>query len=314
MCIPELGKIEQVDIRDIWPDEARCFTPWLAENLDLLGKALKMDLEPVEQEAPVGPCRLDILAKDGAGQTVVIENQLEQTDHDHMGKLLTYAAGYRARIVIWVAPQFRDAHQQAIAWLNDLTRKQVDFCCVEVRVIKIDDSRPAPEFRLIAHTNTCLKEIKIPNSNNKKWRQFFQPLVGRLREKRLIQYTQARNEWNPIPSDYPGINYYPWISGRGAKPVEVYLEIRTANQEKNERIFSSLELDKEDIEAELGTELEWKRSTVQILLNGEEASLDDPTEKLDEIRDWMFKHLLKLKQVFDPRLEQIMSQSPPEEA
>ena len=96
--------------------------------------------------------------------------------------------------------------------------------------------------------------------------------------------------------------------------MEVYLEIRTANQEKNERIFSSLELDKEDIEAELGTELEWKRSTVQILLNGEEASLDDPTEKLDEIRDWMFKHLLKLKQVFDPRLEQIMSQSPPEEA
>ena len=109
-----LGTIERVDIREIWPNEAADFTPWLAENLATLGKALGLDLEFQAQEAPVGGYSLDILARDvQSGRPVVIENQLGQTDHTHLGQLLTYAAGFDANVIVWIAKEFRDEHRQA---------------------------------------------------------------------------------------------------------------------------------------------------------------------------------------------------------
>ena len=107
-----------MDIRTVWPKEASCFTPWLADNISLLSEALGMDLEKGETEKQLGSLFVDILTKDSAGQTVVIENQLEATNPDHLGRLLIYAAGLDARIVIWVATQFTDEHRAVVDWLN----------------------------------------------------------------------------------------------------------------------------------------------------------------------------------------------------
>ena len=314
MCVPELGSIEEVNIRTVWPHEASCFTPWLADNISLLSEALGMDLEKGETEKQLGSLFVDILTKDSAGQTVVIENQLEATNPDHLGRLLIYATGLDARIVIWVATQFTDEHRAVVDWLNTGRREEVDFYGVEVRVVKIGDSLPAPEFRLVAHPNTWSRQTRQAAAPDKLG-QFFQPLIDRLREHGL-RAKRVFKRYIRVSSDFPEINYYVNMTGGArAKPVGVYLEIDTADPAINERVFSSLEADKEDIEAELGEDLEWKRQEKLqiIILRGKEASIDDPSEKLDETMDWILDRLLKLKQVFDPRLKKIVSQSPPEE-
>ena len=154
MTNSNLAKIERVDLREAWPNEARDFTPWLAENIAELGEALGMDLELQETEASVGGYSLDVLATDlNQNRPVIIENQLETTDHDHLGKLLTYAAGYDANVIVWLTKDFRDEHRAALDWLNQRTGEDTQFFGVAVELLKIDNSRLAPHFNLVATPN-----------------------------------------------------------------------------------------------------------------------------------------------------------------
>ena len=313
MGVPELGRIHEVNIREIWPDETGDFTPWLANKLIVLDSVLGMGLELVETEAPVGDLFLDILARDGSGQMVAIENQLEATDHDHLGRLPIYATGCDARIVIWIAARFTDEHRAAIDWLNARTRDEVDFYGVEVRVVKIGDSLPAPDFRLVARPDTWSRQARRTASPEKeKRRQFNQKIVDELREQGLTDVIRPV-DWNSIPSKVAGFHYFWGMVRKTARPVAVYLEMGTGNREHEKKIFDSLKSGESGIEASLGGELLWKESgNIQIMLLGPEASIDDSPDKLDEIGNWIVEHLPNLKQVFDPRLQEILGQSPPD--
>lgn len=164
MATAQIGSIHSVPLREVWQNEARDFTQWLAEpeNLRLFGDAigLEFDADEVETERPVGAFSLDVFAKDADGRIIVIENQLEDTNHDHLGKLITYAAGTEASVAVWVVKHARDEHRKAIEWLNGHTNREVGFILVEVSAIAIGDSLPAPLFSVVEAPNDWAKAIK----------------------------------------------------------------------------------------------------------------------------------------------------------
>ena len=178
---------EQLPVRTKWPTEDYHFTPWLAKNLNLLGNGLGMKLELVREEAIIGPFSLDIMAREAdEGVIVAIENQLEWTDTGHLGQLLTYAAGCGAHVAIWVAPEFRYEHAQALHRLNEWTSERIGFYGVKVEVVrKTDDSDPEPRFHKVVFPGGWNKDITQAPGETKspeagKHRKFFQPLIDEL--------------------------------------------------------------------------------------------------------------------------------------
>ena len=163
MMDKKLGKLEKVELRDYWTDESRDFTPWLAEpeNIALLGGTLDIEMEVIEQEQAVGTYRADIYAKDTTnGTNILIENQLEKTDHSHLGQLITYAAGLDSVIVIWISPQFTEEHRAAIDWLNRVTTENLNFFGIEIELWRIGDSQPAPKFNIVSKPNDWTRYIQ----------------------------------------------------------------------------------------------------------------------------------------------------------
>jgi hypothetical protein len=156
----KLGRLEKVGLRDVWKTEAQHFTPWLAkeENLALLGDTIGLDLECEAVEKDVGPFRADILCKDTANDSwVLIENQVERTDHTHLGQLLTYAAGLKTVTIVWIAQRFTDEHRAALDWLNEVTGDEINFFGLEVELWRIGESSIAPKFNIVSKANEWTK-------------------------------------------------------------------------------------------------------------------------------------------------------------
>lgn len=306
----ELSKIEEVDLQEIWSHEAHEFTPWLADNLADLGEALGLELELRGTEVPVGSYRLDILAHDiDNDRSVVIENQLGQTDHPHLGQILTYAAWYDADTIVWIAREFRDEHRAALDYLNGRTGEDTEFFGVVVEVWKIDNSRPAPHFNLVVAPNVVKKQTDPLPLGGKKYLTFWQPLVDTLREEHgFTKVPEAKPEQElRFHFGLGGVSYR--IVFAQIKDFSVHLYIDN-NKEWNEKLFDQLEKRKETIESELGKSLSWERldnkNACRIrLYSGSKGTIDDNPERLAEIREWMVKWLLAFRRVFGPELKKL---------
>ena len=305
----ELSTIESVDPRNIWEHEAHDFTPWLSTHISKLGEALGLDLELRDTEAPVGGFKLDILAHDvGQSRPVVIENQLDPTDHSHLGQLLTYAAGYEANVVVWIAGAFRDEHREALDLLNRRTDEDTEFFGVVVEVWKIDGSRPAPHFKVVSAPNDWRKSKvgSISSELGERHREFFQPLVDVLREEHSFTNVQkgSTRSWQNFSSGVAGVKYIP-VVGKAKARVEIYLD---SDKTLNEQRFDYLAKSKEEIEDAIGGEFKWERLDDRIACRisvVRAGSIDEDDETLEEIRDWMIEKLLAFKQVFCPKLKEL---------
>ena len=314
---------EIVGVRLKWPHEEQNFTPWLSKNLNLLGEKLGMPLELIQTEVPVGPYFLDILAKNpDTGVLVAIENQLEETDHTHLGQLLTYASGCGVGIAIWVAPEFGYEHAQAVDHLNRWTADAILFYCVKVEAIK----NPAHSdldamFHKVVYPGGWNKDFTLKSgempSITRRYYDLFQPLITEMRRIGFAdKFTQSFGRASrlfPSPSR-EGIGYevslVPWNNRNAAWVV---LHVNTEDRELNKRIFDELHNNLEEIEPSidpgLGAQWEWLRfngAKFSQIGFSRPASIDDPPDKLEETRAWMLTLLPKLKEVFEPRLEKLL--------
>lgn len=261
-CEGMIGKVERVPLKHIWKHEAYDFTNWLAENLDVLSDALGISLSLVQTEKSVGTFNVDILAEDSTGNSVIIENQLEKTDHDHLGKLITYATNLEAKVAIWISSNPRPEHITAISWLNEST--PIDFYLLKVEAIKIGDSEPAPLFYIIAGPSEESKDIgtekKELAKRHHKRLAFWESLLSKSKEKTKLfsNVSPSKESWISTGVGLTGLslNYvvtYDW----GA--VELYIDKGKDSESINKERFDYLFSKKEVIEKELGEQLIWER-------------------------------------------------------
>ena len=260
----EFGQIHHIKIREKWPHEAIDFTPWLSENIHLLGDVLGLDLELKEREASIGDFSCDIHAVDlASNRQVVIENQLEQTDHSHLGQLLTYAAGLEAGVVVWIAKEIRDEHRAALEWLNRKTPPGLDFFAIVPEVFKIDDSRPCCILKIIVFPNEWRRDIvsseeQDPNSRASRYKSFFQVIISDARSQ---GYKGARNalpkNWIRFSSLSAQVGLYVAFNRSNKVKVEFYFESK--NKEINKQRFDKLKEKQSEIDALTNNELIWER-------------------------------------------------------
>ncbi len=313
-AMTKLATIDRVDLSEVWPNEATDFTPWLEANISVLGGALGMDLEVQAREAPVGAYRLDLLARDGSGRTVIIENQLGSTDHNHLGQVLTYMAGFDANVIVWIAKKFRDEHAEALGLLNRRTGEDTEFFGIEVELWSIDKSRPAVNFNLVTAPNEWGKKPDTTppspvSERNERYRDFFQGLIDTLREEH--HFTNARkaqpSNWYSFSAGHGKVKYGAVFAMGGKARIELYID-SVESRDWNKTLFDQLLERRTDIESELGEALEWERlddrraSRIAVVCPG---SIDDDQDTLKVIQDWMVERLLKFKEVFTPRLDEL---------
>lgn len=305
-----LSKIKRLSLRDAWSREAGDFTPWLAENIEELGAALGMELELEAREASVGDFSLDLLAKDlGTGRTVVIENQLTQTDHDHLGKLVTYAAGFGASVVVWISEAIREEHRQALEWLNQRTDTETEFFGVVVELLQIEGcSNPAYDFRPVVFPNEWQKVKRSQttgrvSSKGEAYRQYYQPLIDELREKH--RFTGARiaqpQSWYAFSAGTSGVPVSAVFAGDGTVRVELYIDLGIL--EANKALFDWLHAQEESIEKQCGFPLQWDRLEAKRAARvyvSRPGSIESTSEELEQIRKWQIEKLLIFKKVFSP--------------
>lgn len=302
----QLGTLAKInDLRSIWNHEERDFSAWLAreENLALLSKEIGIDLLLEEREASVGDFSADILAKeDGTDRLIIIENQLSDTDHDHLGKIITYASGKNAEVVIWIVKRARDEHRRAIDWLNENTDENLGFFLIEIELWQIEGSLPAPKFNVVIRPNDWAKTIKsskniseIKQLQFEFWQQF-KEYAGQTEVIRYYTLRKARPQhWYDL--------------GLGISEAHISLTINSVNKKMSAAIyipddkdlFTAFEGKKQAIESELGFQMEWrylegkKASTIII---EKKADINDQ-EKWSEYFDWLIEKVIKMKIAFN---------------
>ena len=314
MAEPELGKLTREHPRVVWANEAQDFTPWLEEHIDLLGDALGMDIEVTGREVAVGNFSLDLLGREAnTDRPVIIENQLERTDHDHLGKLLTYAAGLDARTVVWISGNVRDEHREAVHWLNEHTADAVAFFVVEIEVLRIGDSLPGLRFNVVAQPSEFQRQVvrrttTPPTEQQIAYQRFFGGLVDELHAAHP-GFTRAKSD---AVSTQPGKNFYSgmsghsggtWFSGEGEFWVETWIDLGT--KEQNKLAFDQIHAGREAIEEELGGPLMWERKNDRKgcrVTRRRPGSIDAPEDRLEELKRWATDLLPRFRNAFAPRI------------
>lgn len=305
MKLGTLKKIE--DLRSVWAHEATEFTPWLAkeENLDILGEAIGIELILEDTEVKVGNFSIDILAKEAeTNRKIIIENQLEDTNHDHLGKAITYAAGKDAEVVVWIVKTAREEHRKAIEWLNNHTDENVAFFLIEMELWTIDGSAPAPKFNIVERPNDWAKQIKSNTGNISDTEQLRLNYWTALKDyaakqpvyaKELRLRKPSKDHWYSLSLGIGG-THISFLLQRERNEIEIELHI-----ENNKSLYHHYESQKSAIEGMIGCPLDWRElpdaKASRIILTNSDVNITEQSEWEKQF-DWLLKYALLYKKAF----------------
>ena len=256
-----IGKITRVKLREVWKHEARDFTTWLEENTDVLSEVLDFNLVSAEREKSAGDFNVDLVGEDENGHTVIIENQLEKSDHDHLGKVLTYLAALDAKAAVWIVARPRPEHVKAITWLNESS--STPFYLIQVEAIRIGESPPAPLFTRIVGPSVESRAAGVTKKNlseryeirQRFWTQFLES--AKEQTKLHARISPGAHSWVGTRAGVRGLNWNYAVRQHGTQ-VELYIDGGESSEE-NAELFDQLLAHKETVEASFGGELEWQR-------------------------------------------------------
>ena len=301
-----IGKLQEVDVRELWKHEQFDFSNWLSkeENIEYLNEILGLTLIDINKEVYVGPYRCDIVAKDEtSGIKVVIENQLGATNHDHLGKIITYASGLDASVVVWIVKEAKEEHRSAIEWLNNNTATGINFFLIEIHAYKIGDSVPAPKFEVVEKPNDFIKQNKgssgdkdLNRSQSERlifWEQFNQVVINRGKPFNIRKATS--DHWYDVAIGTSEAHIVIDLISRGNYiVVEMYIS-------DSKSLFDRFYQNKDDIETELGFSMIWDRldnkkaSRIKYQIPG--LDFDDHSN-YDELMNQIIDIVIKVRDVF----------------
>jgi len=296
-----VGRIERITLREVWKNETN-FTSWLFDNIEVLSEELDISLTAVKKEKNIGSFSGDIVAENEFGQRVLIENQLEKTNHDHLGKILTYVSNLDAKLAIWVSSEPRPEHERAIDWLNE-TGSDTNFYLVKIEIYKIGDSEPAPKFTVITgpseKTEVVGEEKKELAERHKKRLEFWRTLLEKSKLKTSLHSNISPNiySWIGTGAGKSGIGYNYAITYKYSS-IELYIDRGKESEEENKRIFDDLYAHKKEIEEVFGDKLEWERlddrRASRIRKRYSYAGLNE-TDKWDKLENDMIDGMIRLE-------------------
>ena len=261
----KIGTLIEVDIRDLWKHEQYDFSNWIAkeENTAYLNDILGLTLVDMNKEAYVGSYRCDLIAVDETdGTKVIIENQLEASNHDHLGKIITYASGLDAQVIVWIVKQAREEHRSAVEWLNNNTNKHVNFFLIELHAYKIGDSDPAPKFEIVEQPNDFIKRSKNTSSGSNEmnksqverltfWNMLNDEIVAHGKPFNVRKATT--DHWYDVAIGNSNCHLsITLVNSESFIGLELYID-------KNKDLFDALYKYKDDIESETDMAFDWQR-------------------------------------------------------
>jgi hypothetical protein len=305
-----IAKIERLPLRRVWPHEALDFTTWLEQNVDVLNEELGFVISNVERERAAGSFSVDLVGEDEAGNAVVIENQLERSDHDHLGKLITYLAAFEAKSAVWIVSDPRPEHVGAITWMNE-SGSGASFYLVKVEAIRIAESPAAPLLTLITGPSAETRQVgsqKQERAERHDHRHaFWTALLARARNRAHphASVSPGTDSWLGAGSGMSGVHFAYTIRERDAS-VQVLIE--GADADANLRIFDELAAHSADIEADFGGPLTWermegrKKCAIGVTLDGGGRRDED---RWAEIQDAMIETMLRLEHAVRPRIQML---------
>jgi hypothetical protein len=319
--VPEVGKLEQVDLRQVWSHEAHSFTPWVLENADRLSEALGINLELHEAEHSVGSFSLDLIGTDlDSGTRVIIENQLEVTDHTHLGQIMTYAGGTHPSTIIWISKKFRDEHISALQWLNEHTDEDISFYGVQVSAVRIGNSLPAALFDVVARPNTWEKKVRSATNQGpltstqelyvKFWARFTDLQNAKYSDwSSLMRREEVKQSWITFSSGVTGAWYATSFGGSigqrtqylGEKVLRSELYFGGPNSDLNTARFEKLLDSKNEIEKIYGEPLDFEalpeKRSCRIAIYRPGAIANEAN--WDEYADWFLDSQNRLRIAFN---------------
>jgi len=307
-----IGKMERVLLREVWKKEAKDFTSWLYENLEILGEELDLVLTPYKKEKSIGSFSADIVAEDGTGQKVLIENQLEKTDHIHLGQILTYISNLDAKIAIWISSDPRPEHIRAIEWLNE-TGSGIKFYMVKVEAYRIGSSEPAAKFTVVTgpseKTEIVGDEKKEMAERHRLRYDFWKSLLEKSKQKTNLHsnISPGTANWIGAGSGVRGLGFNYSVTYKFGQ-AELYIDRGMDSEEENKIIYDKFYRRKEEIEKDFGDKLRWERlddrRASRISKRIEYAGLVDK-EKWPKLQDDMIDSMIRLENALKKHIREL---------